>query len=64
MPKRRYPFQFDCSTCDATEIVYAEDEDDAEIKIAGRGWKRKPDRCLRCVAKADQKRTGVLEART
>ena len=61
--KLRYPFEFFCHNCPAVEIVYAEDRAGADVKIAGRGWKRHPDRCLRCVAVADQKRTGVLESR-
>ena len=61
--KRRYPFRFRCSECPAVEIVYAEHSDDSDVKIAGRGWLRYPLRCLRCVTAADQKRTGVLEAR-
>jgi len=57
------PFEFHCSQCPSVEIVYAEGDGDAAIKIAGRGWQRSPHRCLRCVAAADQKRTGVLEIR-
>lgn len=62
--KRTYPFTFHCSQCSFTYIVHAEDAEAANIKIAGRGWKCKPPRCLDCVASGDKKRTGVLEVRT
>ena len=59
--KRTYPFPFHCSLCPGVEIVYAIGPAMAEVKIAGRGWLRDPDRCRHCVVIADHKRTGVLE---
>ena len=59
----RYPFRFDCAQCPAVEIVYAIDDQDSDIKITGRAWKRNPGRCRYCVLAADQIRTGVLGLR-
>ncbi len=61
---RRYPFTVHCSECDNVLIEYAEDAALADIKFAGKGWMRNPNRCRECVVVIDQKRTGVLEAGT
>lgn len=60
MAKHRYPFQVHCTQCTAVLIVYALDQADADIKIAGKGWKRAPYRCVRCVAAFDGIRTTAL----
>ena len=62
-PPPKFPFHVDCFQCDSALLVYAVDSAAADIKIAARGWKRNPYRCLRCVTVHDQQRTGVLDAR-
>lgn len=61
---RTFPYRVECSQGNGVLIVYATGPAAANIKIAARGWKRNPDRCLRHVVEADQKRTGVLELAT
>ena len=62
-PPPKFPYRFDCAYAGCVFVVYASSRELADIKIAAQGWKRNPDRCFRCVAKVDQKRTGVLGVR-